>query len=113
MKSEKQYRVTITKLLEQCKDRNFKGGHTWMNDFLLSLAIEGLVLLPIRDKWETPPLLHYIMVPDAPWEIGKDGIPFRAWPESWIVDYDWKEYIKANNKEVVFPFIHKLSLPRK
>lgn len=93
MLSEKQYRVAVGEMCRQHLSDN--------NDFILALAMNGLVLLPLKVWPRYPPFQHYGRAPAPIYELGKDGLVITPWEESWIVDFDWKE---NKRPEAVFTF---------
>lgn len=97
MLSEQEYRKALDAVLNIPKGN----GANWNNDFILALAFNGLILLPLS-KSSRPPFSHYGMAPQPIYEIQKDGSAIAAWTDSWIVDGDYEDHLK---KEVaVFNF---------
>jgi hypothetical protein len=70
------------------------------NDFILALAMHGLVLLPLKGK-PHPPFGHYCQAPAPIYEIGAKGEVITPWVQSWIADFDWQENTRP---EAVFTF---------
>jgi hypothetical protein len=85
MLSEKEYRKALDVVL------NIPKGHgaNWNNDFILGMAIHGLILLPVK-TYPDPPFMHYGLAPLAYQEENGQ----RAWSESWIVDADYEDHLK-------------------
>lgn len=81
MLSEAEYRKVVGEVCRTALSDN--------NDFILSLAMSGLLLLPTLGTKK--PFSHYVIAPMSVFEIQKDGKPLAGWKESWIVDFDWKE----------------------
>lgn len=92
MLSEKKYREVVGEICRNHLRDN--------NDFILSLAMNGLVLLPVESN-PTTPFMHYWLTPDPIYEIGTKGEVITPWVQSWIVDFDWQE---NKRPEAVFTF---------
>jgi hypothetical protein len=86
MLSEKDYRKALDVVLNIPKG----DGANWNNDFILGMAMHGLILLPMNGQ--APPFPHYGLAPHPHFE---DKCGFAAWPDSWIVDADYADHLKS------------------
>jgi hypothetical protein len=100
MLSEVEYRARLDLVFLGSGPNWASGGADWNNQMILTLAIQGLVLLPFPHEHAQPPFKHYIEMPAPslePYSFTEDGrLGFRdpAWKRSWIVDADWEEHYK-------------------
>jgi hypothetical protein len=94
MLSEVEYRARLDLVFLGSGPNWASGGADWNNQMILTLAIQGLVLLPFPHEHAQPPFKHYIEMPapSTEWD-DKDGFR-QAWKRSWIVDADWEEHYK-------------------
>lgn len=97
MLSEKKYREVVGEVCKLIDTDN--------NDFILSMAIHGLVLLPqVGNK---RPFSHYVQAPMPVYEISNTGKPIKAWADSWIVDADYQDHLKSEVAKFNFTPLRK------
>jgi hypothetical protein len=100
MLSEVEYRARLDLVFLGSGPNWASGGADWNNQMILTLAIQGLVLLPFPHAHAQPPFKHYIEMPAPSVEYNTDKhgrvmtVRNAAWVRSWIVDADWEEHYK-------------------
>jgi hypothetical protein len=100
MLSEQKYREVVGDVLNKTSWVSDNAA-AWNNDFILSLAIHGLCLLPIEGN--ALPFPHYIQAPRQAQEKGGTV----AWGDSWIVDGDYKDHLKQEAAKFTFTPLKK------